>query len=48
LKTERDPVSSGIEISNQHDAVRFRESAIRFLELLRTSKATGSNVVWGL
>ena len=48
LKTERDPVSSGIEISNQHDAVRFRESAIRFLDLLRTSKATGSNVVWGL
>jgi cyclopropane-fatty-acyl-phospholipid synthase len=45
---ERDPGSSGTEISNQHDAVRFRESANSFLELLRTSKATGSNVVWGL
>ncbi len=45
---ELDPGSSGFEISSQHDAVRFRESAARFLDLLRTSKAAGSNVVWGL
>ncbi len=39
---------SGIEISGQHDAARFRESAATFLDLFRTSKAAGINVVWGL
>lgn len=47
-KIERGAGDSGEEISNQHDAVRFRESAARFLDLLRTSKAAGSNVVLGL
>jgi cyclopropane-fatty-acyl-phospholipid synthase len=47
-QVERGVAHSGIEISNQHDAVGFRESADDFLALLRTSKASGSNVVWGL
>ena len=45
---EREPGSSGFQISSQHDAVWFRESAARFLDLLRTSKAAGNNIVWGL
>lgn len=45
---ERGAGNSGTEISSQHDAVRFRESAAHFLALLKTSKASGSNVVWGL
>lgn len=39
---------SGVEISSQHDAAGFRESAAGFLTLLKTSKASGNNVVWGL
>lgn len=46
-KTEEDASGSGVDISSHHDAVRFRESAARFLELLRTSKANGSSVIWG-
>jgi cyclopropane-fatty-acyl-phospholipid synthase len=45
---ERGVGDSGTEISSRHDAVRFRENADNFLVLLRTSKASGSNVVWGL
>jgi cyclopropane-fatty-acyl-phospholipid synthase len=48
VEVERGAGNTGAEISNQHDAVRFRESADTFLQLLRTSKASGSNVVWGL
>jgi hypothetical protein len=47
-QVEKGSGGSGVEISSQHDAVRFRESAANFLILLKTSKASGSNVVWGL
>lgn len=45
---ERGMGTSGVQISNQHDAVGFRESAAGFLTLLKTSQASGNNVVWGL
>lgn len=47
-QVERGVGASGVEIPIQHDAACFRESADNFLMLLRTSKASGSNVVWGL
>lgn len=47
-EVERGVGASGVEISSRHDAARFRESAENFLVLLKTSKASSNNVVWGL
>ncbi len=39
---------SDAPFSDHIDVKRFQEGVVPFLELLRTSKTAGSNVVWGL
>lgn len=47
-QVEQGLAHTGTEITIQNDNGQFRRNAIFVLDLLRTSKAAGNHVTWGL